>query len=127
VHAEFRRKHGDPFGSDGKLGTQVSVAGFDTHYRPNEEIAMLSKFAIAALAAASLLATTALVSAQTDYAKPSVSGSAETGVGTGSHVKHHKMRSSHVRTGTTTGMSHRSSTAKSKPGGEPTSNKPAAQ
>jgi hypothetical protein len=88
---------------------------------------MLSRLGIAAFAAGSLLATTALVSAQTDYSKPSVSGSADTSVRTSSHMKHHKMRSSHARTGTTTGMNYRSSSAKSRPGGEPTSNKPAAK
>jgi hypothetical protein len=88
---------------------------------------MLSKLAIAALAAASLLAMMPLASAQNDYGQPGVSGSADTHVGTSSHVRHHKIKSGHLRTGTTTGMSHRSSTAKSKPGGEPTSNKPAAK
>lgn len=88
---------------------------------------MLSRLAIAAFTAGSLLATTALVSAQTDHSKPSVNGSADTTVGTSSHMKHHKMKSSHLRTGTTIGMNYRSSTAKSRPGGEPTSNKPAAK
>jgi hypothetical protein len=104
-----------------KSRSQVLIRTTDSY----EEIAMFSKLAIAALAAGSLLGTVPLASAQNDYGQPAASGTAEAGAGTSSHVRHHKMKSSHLRTGTTTGMSHRSSTAKSRPGGEPTSYKPA--
>jgi hypothetical protein len=83
---------------------------------------MRSKLTVSALAVASFLATTAVASAQNQpQSTPGVSG--ETGSGAKSHVKHHQMKSSHVKTGTTTGMSHRSSTAKPSSAGASTSNK----
>jgi hypothetical protein len=76
---------------------------------------MRSKLTVSALAVASFLATTAIASAQNEpQSAPSAAKS---------HVKHHQMKSSHVKPGTTTGMSYRSSTAKPSAAGASTSNK----
>lgn len=87
---------------------------------------MRSRLAISALAIASLLGATAIVSAQTEPAKPGLGASTE-GTSAGSTKAHHaKMKSKHVhmKPGTTTGMSTRSSaTERSKPGGESTARK----
>jgi hypothetical protein len=82
---------------------------------------MRSKLAVSALAVASFLATTAIASAQNEPQPPGAYG--ETGAGAKAHVTHHKMKSSHLRKGTTTGMSHRSSTAKPSSAAPSTSNK----
>lgn len=81
---------------------------------------MRSKLAVSALAVASFLATTAVASAQNE---PQSAPGTETNAGAKSHVTHHKMKSSHLKKGTTTGMSHRSSTAKPGSAGPSTSNK----
>jgi len=83
---------------------------------------MRSKLTVSALAVASFLATTAIASAQNEpQSTPGVSG--ETGTAAKSHATHHRMKSTHAKTGMTTGMSHRSSTAKSKPAVQSTSPK----
>jgi hypothetical protein len=96
-------------------GTQILVAGLIRTIHLAEETSMRSKLTVSALAVASFLATTAIASAQNEpQSAPSAAKS---------HVKHHQMKSSHVKPGTTTGMSHRSSTAKPSAAGAPTSNK----
>jgi hypothetical protein len=81
---------------------------------------MRSKLLVSALTVASFLATTAIAPAQNEpQSAPGVSG--ETGAK--SHAKHHRMKSTHLKKGTTTGMSHRSSTAKPSSAGPSTSNK----
>jgi hypothetical protein len=81
---------------------------------------MRSKLAVSALAVASFLATTAIASAQNE---PQSAPGATSETGAKSHATHHKMKSSNLRKGTTTGMSHRSSTAKPGSAGPSTSNK----
>ena len=77
---------------------------------------MRFKLTVSALAVVSLLATTAIASAQNEpQSTPGVSG--ETGAK--SHATHHRMKSTHAKPGVTTGMSHRSSAAKSKPAAQP--------
>lgn len=79
---------------------------------------MQSKLAMTALVVASFLVPTTIASAQSDPAQSAPGASGEANVGAKSHVTHHRMRSTHARTGVTTGMAHRSSTARSKPGGQ---------
>jgi hypothetical protein len=81
---------------------------------------MRSKLTISALAIASFLATTAVASAQNEPGQSTPGVSGET---TKSHATHHRMKSTHAKPGVTTGMSHRSSTAKSKPAAQPASPK----
>jgi hypothetical protein len=87
---------------------------------------MRSKLAISALVVASLFGATAIVSAQSDPAQPATGASGEGSAGTGSTKAPHRMKSSHMKPGVTTGMSTRSSTEKSKSGGQSTARKPAA-
>lgn len=78
---------------------------------------MKSKLALSALVAASLFGTMTIASAQNEPAQPATPGAAPHA------TTHHTMKSSHMRHGTTTGMSSRSS--KSKPAGQAASKKPA--
>jgi len=82
---------------------------------------MQSKLTISALAVASLLATTAIASAQNEPSQSTSGAYGETGAKP--HATHHRMKSTHAKPGVTTGMAHRSSTAKSKPAAQPASPK----
>ncbi len=92
---------------------------------------MRSRLAISAVVAAALFGATAIASAQTEPAKPAPAASGEGNVGTGSATpaksikSNHRIKSSHLhmKPGTTTGMSTRSFTEKSKPGGQSTARK----
>jgi hypothetical protein len=87
---------------------------------------MRSKLAISALVVASLFGATAIATAQSDPAQPATGASGT--AGKASTKTHHRMKMSHmkpVKPGVTTGMSTRSSTEKSKPGGQSTARKPA--
>jgi hypothetical protein len=81
---------------------------------------MRSTLTVSALAVASFLATTCIASAQNE---PQSAPGAYGETGAKSHATHHKMKSSHLKKGTTTGMSHRSGTAKPSSAGASTSNK----
>jgi opacity protein-like surface antigen len=89
---------------------------------------MRSKLAISALMVAALFGSTAIASAQTESGQSAPAASGEGKVGTGSAMSHHKSIKSthHVKPGVTTGMSTRSSQERSKPGGQSTAHKPAA-
>ncbi|SHL43493.1 hypothetical protein SAMN05444159_5895 [Bradyrhizobium lablabi] len=72
---------------------------------------MRSKLAISALVIASLFGATAIASAQTQQ-QPAPGASSEGNVGPGATTpttKSHKMKTSKMKSGTTTGMSHHSS------------------
>jgi hypothetical protein len=84
---------------------------------------MRSKLAISALVVASLFGATAIATAQSDPAQPATGASGT--AGKASTKTHHRMKMSHMKPGVTTGMSTRSSTEKSKPGGQSTARKPA--
>jgi hypothetical protein len=74
---------------------------------------MHSKLIVSTLVAASLLGAPVVAFAQTEPAQPKAP------------VAHHKMSSSHMKAGTTTGMSSSSSASKARPGGESVARKPA--
>ena len=84
---------------------------------------MHSRLFVSTLVVASLLGPPVAL-AQTEPAKPDAATSTENGTGTKAPA-HHKMRSSHVsshmKAGTTTGMS----SGKARPGGQSVSHKPA--
>jgi hypothetical protein len=109
-------------------GTQIRIVSFASCIiGPDQESLMRSKLAISALVAASLFGATAIASAQSDPAQPATGASGESRAATGSTKAHHKMKMSHTRTkpGVTTGMSSRSSTERSKAGGQANAPKPA--
>jgi hypothetical protein len=71
---------------------------------------MRSKLAISALVMASLLGATAIASAQTTQPAPGASSEGNVGPGaTTPKMKSHKTKTSRMKSGTTTGMSHHSS------------------
>jgi len=71
---------------------------------------MRSKLAISALVMASLLGATAIASAQTTQPAPGASSEGNVGPGaTTPTTKSHKTKTSRMKSGTTTGMSHHSS------------------
>jgi hypothetical protein len=71
---------------------------------------MRSKIAISALVIASLVGATAIASAQTQQPAPGASSEGNVGLGaTTPQAKSHKMKTSKMKSGTTTGMSHHSS------------------
>jgi hypothetical protein len=71
---------------------------------------MRSKLAISALVMASLLGATAIASAQTTQPAPGASSEGNVGPGTTTpKMKSHKTKTSRMKSGTTTGMSHHSS------------------
>jgi len=80
---------------------------------------MRSKIAIPALVIASLFGASTIAFAVQPGAK-------ETSTTTSHVKKSERMKSSHMKPGTTTGMSSRSFTEKSKPGGQSTARKPPA-
>jgi hypothetical protein len=107
-------------------GTLIRVKSFiSCIIGPDQEILMRSKLAISALVVASLFGATAIATAQSDPAQPATGASGEGTAGKASTKAHHRMKMSHTKPGVTTGMSTRSSTEKSKPGGQSTARKPA--
>jgi hypothetical protein len=86
--------------------------------------AMHSKLILSTLVAASLLGAPVIAFAQNEPTQPNSATSAEGGAGAKAPAAHHKMQSSHshMKSGTTTGMS--SSTSKSRPGGQSVARKP---
>lgn len=86
---------------------------------------MRSKLAISALVVASLFGATAIATAQSDPAQPATGTTGVGKAGKPSTKVHHRMKMSHVKPGVTTGMSSRSSTEKTKPGGQSTARQPA--
>jgi hypothetical protein len=86
------------------------------------------KLIAATAVAAALLGAPAIAYAQSDQsqAAPSASGQPEAKAPAARHVTRHKLRTSRFKSGTTTGLSSRSSTSlsRSRPGGEPISRKP---
>lgn len=80
---------------------------------------MNSKLLASTLLAASLLGAPAIAFAQSETTAPPATKSEATAPKT----THHVMKSTHMKKGTTTGMS--SSTSRSRPGGESVSRKPA--
>jgi hypothetical protein len=80
---------------------------------------MQSKLIVSTLVAASLLGAPVIAFAQNEAEQPAPAAGA---TGTKAPAAHHKMQSSHMKAGTTTGMS--SSTARSRPGGQSVARKP---
>jgi hypothetical protein len=75
-----------------------------------------SKLIVSALVVASLLGAPVIAFAQNEAEQPAATGAK-------APVAHHKMQSSHMKAGTTTGMS--SSASRSRPGGQSVARKPA--
>ena len=97
------------------LGTQAVIAGLLLASHCRKGVPMYSRLIGSTLVVASLLVAPVIAFAQTEpAAKP--------------RVTHHTMKSGHVRTGTTTGMSPTGSSpgqGKARPGGQSVSGKPA--
>ena len=81
---------------------------------------MKIKLLASALLAASLIGAPAVAFAQSDQSKAAPETKSEATMSKTTHT-HHAMRSTHMKHGTTTGMS---TSSKTRPGGHPISRKP---
>jgi hypothetical protein len=99
----------ESFGTDSRIAELIAVI-------IQGGVLMQSKLIVSALVAASLLGAPVIAFAQNEAEPPAPTGAK-------APVTHHKMKSSHMKAGTTTGMS--SSASRARPGGQSIARKPA--
>jgi hypothetical protein len=98
------------------FGTDSRIAGLVAGIISRRRVPMQSKLIVSALVATSLLGAPVIAFAQNEAEQPAPAGAK-------APATHHKMKSSHMKAGTTTGMS--SSASRARPGGQSVARKPA--